>query len=48
LSSVIFYVDPTADSTKVEMADDVTVTSNLPLRREAFNGPLRYEIGLYK
>jgi hypothetical protein len=48
LSSVIFYVDPTGDTSKIEMADDVTVTSNLPLRREAFNGPLRYEIGLYK
>ena len=48
LSSVIFYVDPAGDSSKVEMNDDVTVTSNLPLRREAFNGPLRYEIGLYK
>jgi hypothetical protein len=48
LSSVVFYVDPAGDTTKVEMTDDVTVASNLPLRREAFNGPLRYEIGLYK
>jgi hypothetical protein len=48
LSSVVFYVDPTSDTTKVAMTDDVTVASNLPLRREAFNGPLRYEIGLYK
>jgi hypothetical protein len=48
LSSVVFYVDPTDDTTKVEMTDDVTVASNLPLRREVFNGPLRYEIGLYK
>ena len=48
LSSVIFYLDPDGGSSKVEMADDVTVTSNLPLRREAFNGPLRNEIGLYK
>lgn len=48
LSSVVFYLDPNGEATKVEMTDDVTVASNLPLRREAFNGPLRYEIGLYK
>jgi hypothetical protein len=48
LSSVVFYLDPNGETTKVEMSDDVTIVSNLPLRREAFNGPLRYEIGLYK
>jgi hypothetical protein len=48
LSSVVFYIDPSDDTTKIKMADDVTLASNLPLRREAFNGPLRHEIGLYK
>lgn len=48
LSTVVFYIDPNDDETKVKMSDDVTVASNLPLRRETFNGPLRHEIGLYK
>jgi hypothetical protein len=48
LSSVVFYIDPNDDTTKIKMSDDVTLASNLPLRREEFNGPLRHEIGLYK
>jgi hypothetical protein len=45
LSSVVFYVEPSGNTS---MAEDVTVAKDLPLRRESFNGPLRYEIGLYK
>lgn len=45
LFSAVLYILPTG---MIEMADDVPIAANLPLRREAFNGPLRYEVGLYK
>jgi len=33
---------------QVVMSNDWSLASNLPLRRDAFNGPLRYELMLYK
>lgn len=45
LFSAILHISPTG---MIYMAEDVPVASDLPLRREAFSGALRYEIQIYK
>jgi hypothetical protein len=45
IGNAVFDIDSNG---RIDMSNSWDLASNLPLRRDAFNGPLRYELTLYK
>jgi hypothetical protein len=47
--SAVFHVSTSSDNFGVvEMTDDFPLVQNLPIQQDAFSGPVRYEIAMFK